>query len=457
MRTGVLCAVAVALALALVGAPGNGVARADATPPWDRVETPRPRPAAEAGGAAAVVRHWTRLATPEPRPAGLGEAVDPPNRERWHDVATPRPRPGDLVAEPRLARRSPGSLVPLDAAPIPDPGLTLRQRIGQMFIIGFSGQTRDDPGVRRVADYLERELLGGVLVMRRNVSNKRQVRRLIAYLRGRSPLLTPLIAVDQEGGHVQRLGRAAGFSPIPSARRIADGERATARARYRRMAAELAEVGVNLNLAPVVDLDRNSDNPIIARFGRSYGADPDRVSAFAEIFIAAHRDRGIATVAKHFPGHGSSSTDTHTEFADVTGSWAAIELLPYSSLAGRLDGVMMAHVAHADLTGDADRPASLSARAVGKMRELAGEEVVAMTDDLEMAAVRERYRLDEAAVAAVEAGNDLLIFSNSYRYDPERLTTLIDAVEAAVRAGRISEARIAAAYRRIAALRSRVR
>ncbi|WP_285674491.1 glycoside hydrolase family 3 N-terminal domain-containing protein, partial [Paralimibaculum aggregatum] len=372
----------------------------------------------------------------------------------------PAPAPGSAVVLPP-ASGGPVALLPAPTAgPVDVDGPALRQMVGQMLVLGFQGRAPGDPGVERVAGYLGQGLLGGVLIMGHNVTGKAQVRRLVQHLRASAAPRLPLITVDQEGGRVQRLGRKAGFRPVPSARRLGQAGTAEARASYAAMAAELAEVGVNFNLGPVVDLAVNPQNPVIARAGRSYGADPLQVESFAAAFVEAHRAEGIATSAKHFPGHGSSREDTHHDFADVTASWAPAELAPYRALRamGRLDAVMVAHVAHAQITGSRDRPASLSETAIeGHLRAELGAGTLVITDDLEMAAVRKRFAPEAAAVAAVKAGNDLLIFSNTWQYDPARAEKLTEAILAAMDRGEISPERIRRSHARLMRLRERIR
>lgn len=420
---------------------------------WSAVLPPEPRPSAGRSDAdqpaeetAALAGAWAEL-RPEPRPADLLAAVG---------IGAETGSAGSAGSLVPLAPHAPRSLPPMPAGEAP----TLRQMVGQMLLLGFTGTRAGDPGVETVARYLRAGLLGGVLIMRHNVESKAQLAALVAHLRQSAHPRVPLIAADQEGGKVQRLGRRAGFQPIPSAARLARRGPAAAAARYYQMAAELAEVGVNLNLGPVVDLDINPRNPVIGSKDRSYGAEPESVGAFAAAFIDAHRAQRIATAAKHFPGHGSSRTDTHKTFTDVTGSWQPSELAPYRALeaTGRLDAVMVAHVALAPVTGGTDRPASLSAEAIeGHLRGMLGDAVVVMTDDLEMAAVRKRHSIEESAVRAVKAGNDLLIFSNTWRHDPQRADRLIEAILGEMAAGRISRERIRASYARLAALRSGIR
>jgi beta-N-acetylhexosaminidase len=283
-------------------------------------------------------------------------------------------------------------------------------------------------------------------------------------LRDARPTPVPFIAVDQEGGLVQRLTRQNGHLYIPSAWKVgrnpsfSDPESAVRL--YAGMAKDLAEAGFNLNFGPVVDLNLNPDNPVIGQRERSFGADPNTVTQLARAFIVAHRDAGIVTVAKHFPGHGSSRADSHKTLADISDTWREIELEPYRQLAkdGLLDAVMIGHLYHPRFS-DGDRlPASLSVRAVEALRAKGyiGFQGVVVSDDMEMGAVRGEYSLEERVIKAVNAGTDLIVFSNEKSHDPELGVKVHTVMSEAVKDGRISRVRIEQAYGRIMLLKRRL-
>jgi beta-N-acetylhexosaminidase len=277
-----------------------------------------------------------------------------------------------------------------------------------------------------------------------------------------SPL--PFIAVDQEGGVVQRLAPENGHSSFPSARSVgANPSFASPEAAerlYAAMAEELAGAGFNLNFGPVVDLSLNPNNYVIVQRNRSFGADPNTVAALAGAFIRAHRAAGVATTAKHFPGHGSSTADSHKILADISETWQEIEIEPYRTLAkdGLLDAVMVGHLYHPRFSDGAKAPASLSGRAIAALRDKGqiGFKGVVVSDDLEMGAVRDDYSLEERVVKAVNAGTDLLVFSNVKERDPELGTRLHGVIADAVRTGRISRSRIEKAYGKISLLKRRI-
>jgi beta-N-acetylhexosaminidase len=267
-----------------------------------------------------------------------------------------------------------------------------------------------------------------------------------------------LIAVDQEGGLVQRLRKKRGFSEdFPKASRVAAKGEAAARRIYGRMAKELQRSGINYDLAPVVDLALNPQNRVIVGFGRSYGKDPETVARYASLFVDAMHRHGVATSLKHFPGHGSSTGDTHAGFVDVSEQWRPGELEPYRRMvkAGKADSIMVAHLFNRCF--DSRYPASLSRSTIRHvLRGELGYDGVVITDDLQMGAIAKRYSLSETLRLALDAGNDILLFGN--QLDPKRtvsLERLAQEIVKLVKAGRVSRERLEEANRRVEKLRMR--
>ena len=342
-----------------------------------------------------------------------------------------------------------------------DPGPGLRERIGQMLVVGFRGATPDAAGATlRQIEALD---LGGVVLFDvdqltggpRNVESAEGLATLVRSLREAAPRSPLLVAIDQEGGRVARLDPDHGFPPSRSAAEVGRlDDPALTRAEAAAMAEVLAAAGITLNLAPVVDLAVNAANPIISGIERSYGADPARVVRHATAFIEAHHEAGIACAIKHYPGHGSSAADTHLGVVDVTDTWSEVELEPFSALiaAGLADAVLTAHVFNAQV--DAAHPATLSAPTVtGLLRERIGFGGAVLSDDLQMGAIRDAYGYEEAVALAIEAGVDLLVVANQIVYDEEVAPRTIDLIERLVRSGRISEGRIDESWRRIQRLK----
>jgi beta-N-acetylhexosaminidase len=337
----------------------------------------------------------------------------------------------------------------------------LDRMIGQMILVGFSGVTDTDPAVRAVREQLDKGAVGGVVLFPENIRSRDQVKNLIAFLRNARSQPRPFIAVDQEGGKVQRLNRGNGFKWFPSAQSVALNPSlaspGVAERLYGEMADELAEVGFNMNLGPVVDLNMNPSNPVIGARGRSFSDDPATVTALAAAFIKGHRAKKIATVAKHFPGHGSSRVDSHKRLADVSETWREIELEPYRRLneEGLLDAVMLGHLYHPRFSDLDDVPASLSLKATRALRSenWLGFDGVIVSDDMEMGAVRNRMTPQELAVKAVQTGTDLLVFSNVKNRDPEIGPKIHAALMKGLCEGHISRQRVEQAYERIMALK----
>jgi beta-N-acetylhexosaminidase len=329
-----------------------------------------------------------------------------------------------------------------------------------MLIVGFRGLTPDEaePFRQLIAD----GILGGVILFSRdqlsdgtrNVESPDQLRSLIAALSGAATVTPLLVAIDQEGGQVARLGPANGFPATRSAEELGAGDPSETGAAAAAIAATLSDVGVNLNLAPVVDLAVNPDNPSIAAIGRSFSADPAVVTAHASAFIEAHHAAGVRSAIKHFPGLGSATADTHLGVVDVTDVWTDVELEPFRNLIGDglPDAVLTAHVFNATL--DPVHPASLSKATVdGLLRGDLGFDRAVISDDLQMGAILDAYGFDEAVALAIEAGIDLLLVANQLVYEPDVATRVVDLVERLVLDGRISDERIEASYRRVLALK----
>jgi beta-N-acetylhexosaminidase len=356
------------------------------------------------------------------------------------------------------AAAEPDGLAELRAAAEADTKLDLM--IGQTILVGFSGKDEHDPGVRTVREELAKGVIGGVVLYPDNIRSAGQLRLLTAFLANANSTLVPFIAVDQEGGRVQRLAPGNGYNHYPSAQKMGrDGTLTPEAARriYGDMAKELAAAGINVNLGPVVDLSLNPWNTVISRRKRSFGSDPNVVTSLARSFIVAHREANVVTVAKHFPGHGSSFSDSHKTLPDISLSWRESELEPYVALShdGLLDMVMVGHLYHPRFSDGAGIPASLSASAVRALRAdgYIGFKGVVVSDDLEMGALRERFTMEDRVIMALNAGVDLLLFSNVKSKDPDLGAKVHAIIEAAVRDGRIKRATIEAAYARIAALK----
>jgi beta-N-acetylhexosaminidase len=355
---------------------------------------------------------------------------------------------------------TPPTLMPTPSATA-SPGPSLREQIGQMLLVGFRGLTSDQaPEI--VADIRDRNL-GGVLLFDtdqptrsavRNIRDPAQLKSLVAALKrlSSSPLL---VAVDEEGGLVARLDQRHGFPATYSAAQLgARNDPAFTRQQGQEVAETLRSVGINLNLAPVVDLNVNPQNPIIGSLGRSFSANPAVVTAQAGAFIEGHRAVGVKTTLKHFPGHGSSTGDTHVGVVDVTNTWNRTELEPFANLIrDQTDAVLTAHVFNAKL--DAAHPATLSKPTVtGILREQLGWQGVVISDDMQMGAIRKAFGYEDALRLAIDAGIDMLTIAQQQVFEPGIVARTIDLIAGLVAKGSLTEARIDESYRRILALKA---
>lgn len=353
----------------------------------------------------------------------------------------------------------------------PDPGLSrekdlpgLQTMAGQMIMCGFRGQHLgvDDPFHQAI----EQGLCGGVILFdrdvqqnsdTRNIRSPEQVRSLTRELQDLSP--NPLlIAVDQEGGRVARLKPENGFPPFPSAASL--GQKGSVQA-TRQVGADmgriLAGLGINLNLAPVVDVNTNPDNPAIGRLERSFSAHPERVVEQAAAFIQGQHESNILTCIKHFPGHGSAFNDSHLGLTDITKTWEPKELIPYRRLTQSqiCDTIMTGHLVHRGI--DPDHPASLSrAWTRGVLRRDLGFDGVIITDDLQMRAITDHYSLEQTVRLALEAEADIILFGNNLRYDPQIAARANALIVDLVQKGKISRQRIQSSYERIIRLKQKL-
>lgn len=372
------------------------------------------------------------------------------------------------VAEPPATRvEAPDVVLPL---PKPRPGSTasglrpgqvsLDEMIGQMIMVGFKGTSPRDPWPAKLVGQIASGQVGGVLFLERNAASREAVATLNeTFLRagGGTPVF---IAIDQEGGAIERLNSRIGFTERPSARDV--GRTLTvaeAKETYAGLAGELKALNFNLNLGPVVDVDINPSNPIIGALGRSFSADPGNVAAYAAAFIDGHHARGMMTAVKHFPGHGSSRGDSHKGFVDISGTWSDAELQPYSQLiaAGTVDMVMTGHLYLDRMAPAGSRlPSSLSGKAIDVLRDNLGFTGVVISDDMEMKAIGESYSVEDAAIAAVRAGTDILVYSNFTDPRPDLPATIIATLKRKAEEDPAFRQMIVESHARIMALKQRL-
>lgn len=330
--------------------------------------------------------------------------------------------------------------------------LSLEQKVGQLFHVGFVGTEATSTIRSLITEYH----VGGVIYFRRNTRTRAQTHALTRALQQEakeySPAIPLLISVDQEGGPVTRFPF---FPEVPSQMGVrATGDRSAAATVAEITAEQLRSVGVNWNLAPVLDVNSNPKNPVIGP--RSYGESPETVAEFASAYISTIQSNGIAACGKHFPGHGDTETDSHEELPVVdadTSRLERIELPPFErAISEGVEAIMASHVAYPAVTGSRTQPASTSKRILTDwLRTDLGFDGLIATDCLEMDAITETVGTPRGAVQSVHAGADAVFVSHT----PDVQRASIEAVIDAVRDGRISDDRIDNAYRRVRAVKQR--
>jgi beta-N-acetylhexosaminidase len=322
----------------------------------------------------------------------------------------------------------------------------LERECARLFVVGFSGRSVD-------ADFaaLVRDGVLGAILFARNVGTAEETAQLVAEVK-RAAGRPFLLSVDQEGGRVARL-RGPAFAPLPAMRVLGQrGDEGLARQTGRLLAYELRALGFDWDFAPVLDVDTNPKNPVIG--DRALGSDAEVVARLGVALAQGLEEGGVASCAKHFPGHGDTQQDSHLTLpvlAHPLERLRAVELLPFRRYAeAGLASVMTAHVRFPAL-GE-DLPATMSRRALTDMlRGELGFRGVCVSDDLEMAAIAEHMGVEEATVEGARAGVDVFLVCHS----PDVQRRCLEALVRAVEAGHVSRQRIAEAQARIDVLLAR--
>jgi beta-N-acetylhexosaminidase len=322
--------------------------------------------------------------------------------------------------------------------------LTTEQLAGQRLMVGFEGKVLDDE-----LRFLIRELhVGGLVLFKRNVSDPARLSALCrgaqayALETGHPPLL---ISIDQEGGPVARLGPP--FTVFPGHRAIGDaGSEEAAREFGRITARELRSVGINVNFAPVVDLAPPGFDSVMA--DRVFGEDPVLVGSLAGVVIGALQEGGVAATAKHFPGIGRTTLDSHLDLPFLDEKRAVMEssdLVPFGmAIASRVEAVMLSHVIYTDI--DPQWPASLSpAIARDLLRQAMGFGGVVVTDDLDMGAIQNHFDLETVVTQVLDSGIDIVLICR----DREKMVNAHDALVRAVGASDAEKARARLSVKRL--------
>jgi beta-N-acetylhexosaminidase len=340
--------------------------------------------------------------------------------------------------------------------------MTLREKVGQLFMIRPEsldsalcyrptaelqqiGLKEVNPLMKATAEAYP---VGGIILFAHNMADQEQLEGFVKDLKALNG--APLLAIDEEGGRVARIGNnpAFGVPKFPPMGEVAEGGQKAVKAAAFSIGTYLKEYGFDIDLAPVADVNTNPENIIIGP--RAFSDDPETAGKMVQIYLKALQKQGVSGCLKHFPGHGDTKADTHLGYAvshKTREDLLNCEMIPFK--AGIKAGarmIMSAHVSLPNVTGT-ETPSTLSPDILqGILRKDLGYDGVIITDALEMGAITSAYSIDEACILAIEAGADLLLCVRNYR-------RCVDAIVAAVESGRLSESRLDESLRRINKLR----
>lgn len=338
---------------------------------------------------------------------------------------------------------------------------SLEQLVGQLIIAGFRGKNSKNGSL--IKKYIKEYNIGGVILYdedleigglgSRNIQSPKQVKELTDYLKSISDNQL-LIGIDQEGGNVNRLKSDYGFQKFPSWKKIGslNNKLITQQFSYS-IADTLFQCGINLNFAPVLDLDFGPETNI-GKSNRAISIEPIEVISHSKIFISELQKYGIISCGKHFPGQGSAKADTHLGYTDISNTWTVKDLLPFDELiqSKDLNMIMIAHTFDKKL--DANFPASLSKNIITNMlRDDLGFNGVVICDDPSMKAISNHYNLNTTFELMLNAGVDLFCLGNNLHYDPQYIEKSIQSICYLIQSGKIKKSRIDLSVDRIKALK----
>ena len=355
---------------------------------------------------------------------------------------------------------------------------SIEKMAGQMIITGFHGDGMGEnvEDFAAIKDQITRGQIGGVIlfdvdvsgllqqgmtmteakkqIFSSNIKNISQVKNLNKQLQSIAPT-TLLIAIDQEGGNIQRLKQEHGFAPIPSAKQMAQTDIKTTYETAYDLGNRLSDLGINVDFAPLLDVDVNPESPAIGAKERSFSANPETVTNFGAAFARGLEDANIAYSFKHFPGHGSAANDTHEGLTDITNTYQQYELEPYKALLKNSSPYTMVMVAHVINRQIDTLPASLSKPTIDIVRNM-GFDGVVVSDDMDMGAIANKYGTETAIEMAINAGNDILVFGNNLTFDRNRGRDVNKTIVKLVRDGKIKKSRIRESYNRIMKMKKQI-
>ena len=332
----------------------------------------------------------------------------------------------------------------------------LATAVSNILMLGFFGSKKSSFSARLLARQVRHGQVNGVFFVGENIGDLNDLSGLKKlFNHSKHPTL---LAIDHEGGAVQRLSQRHGVTKLPRALRVGSSNLSfhQVKAIYARAAGEFGQWGFNLNFGPVLDV-HDPNNTVIGRYGRSFGGDTRNISLNAAAFVDGFSSNGIICVLKHFPGHGRSVGDSHYEPADISGTWSDKELEPYKQLIsiGRAPVIMCGHL-RLDSLEPSGYPATLSRSIIqGILRDHLGFDGVVVTDDLDMEAITTSHSRRRALIDALKAGNDLIMIKNLYGYDPLLPKRALHWIRQAIRNGELDESRVLEAGNRVVNLKNR--
>jgi beta-N-acetylhexosaminidase len=333
---------------------------------------------------------------------------------------------------------------------------SLETMIGQMIMVGIGGDKPSDKWVKQLAFDIQKGRVGGVILFANNIENPKKLKKLTSYLKNIKTEQPLFVAIDQEGGEVQRLNKKNGFNSYPSAFDVSRKKTLLeAYDIYKNLASELKDYGFNLNFAPVVDLNINENSPAIGAKKRSYSDKEEIVIAYSSEFIKAQKEAGIISVLKHFPGHGSALSDSHKHLTDVSNTWDYKELKPYYDFVkyDKTDAIMVGHINLKIF--DKIYPASLSKNMInGLLREKLKFNGVVFSDDMKMKAISDIYGFEKSVILAVNAGVNVLVYSSYFTKKSSVIKEVTQIITDAVKSGDIDKKLIEDSYKKIVRLKN---
>lgn len=311
-------------------------------------------------------------------------------------------------------------------------------KLGAMLMVGFLGTTPQDESVQLMGRHIEDGKVGAVLLLGRNTQDGPQkLKELSAFFQKKAKAQSPLlVAIDGEGGCIKRLLSKDGYVELPSAKKLAKMPEEESKVLLQKYMQQLAGLGINWNLAPVVDTEVETEKGCIGRLERSFSRDPEIAVKYSRKFIEAIQKSGMAFCLKHWPGLGADTGDTHQGMTDLTEVWdQKRDMEPFNLLVSEIHKensrqiipVMTAHSVHKKL--DEESPSlTFSVKVIQEQRAKWPSDILFVSDDLEMGALDD-FELGDKIIRAIMAGNDVLIISQYRNYHPQKVDKIFQHVE----------------------------